>query len=113
MGVVYKARRIILNRVVALKMILSGQLASEEDLKRFYTEAEAAAQLDHPGIVPIHEVGHHEGQHYFSMRMLLERMLEKKEGRVAAADPWTGRSSAFHFAPVSSAGWSVAVVIGE
>ncbi len=70
MGVVYKARQHGLDRIVAVKMILAGYLASAEHVRRFHDEARAAAQLRHPHIVHIHEVGQCHGQHYFAMEYI-------------------------------------------
>lgn len=78
MGVVYRARQVRLNRIVALKMILAGQFASEADVQRFQIEAESAAQLDHAGIVPIFEVGEHEGLHFFSMAFVEGQSLSQR-----------------------------------
>lgn len=68
MGVVFRARQISLEREVALKMIIAGELAGEEALRMFRVEARAAANLHHPNIVPVYEIGEHEMQNYFTMR---------------------------------------------
>lgn len=81
MGVVYKARQISLNRLVALKMILAGEFASEAQIKRFGLETEAASQLSHPNIVRLFEVGSHHDQRYFSMEYIEGRSLRELEAQ--------------------------------
>ncbi len=78
MGVVYKARQASLDRVVAIKMILGNHLASPEHVRRFQTEAKAAARLRHSHIVPIHEVGQLNGQDYFVMENIEGESLAQR-----------------------------------
>ncbi len=70
MGVVYRARQVNLNRQLAVKMMLRGPLASQVDRERFLAEAQAAARLDHPGIVPVYQIGEEGGRMYFSMKYI-------------------------------------------
>ncbi len=83
MGVVYKARQVALNRVVALKMILGGAHAGSDELARFRIEAEAVAQLQHPNIVQVYDVGECEGKPFFSLEFVEGGSLDQKLNRKA------------------------------
>ena len=92
MGVVYRARQISLDRIVAVKMLLFGQFSSDQFVRRFKAEAEAAAALQHPNIVAIHEIGEHDGQHYFSMNYVEGRDLAE----MVRERPMPSREAAGH-----------------
>jgi WD40 repeat protein/predicted Ser/Thr protein kinase len=99
MGVVYRARQRSLNRVVALKMILAGEFATPEFVRRFKNEAEAAARLRHPNIVTIHEVGEHEGQHFFAMEYVDGPHL----GELVREQPLSPRRAATYLKAIAEA----------
>lgn len=103
MGVVYRARQVSLNRSVALKMVRGGLLADSDEARRFQNEAEAVAALDHPHIVPIYEVGAHEGQRYFTMKLvpggsLVDQMPRFQSDPDAAARLVATAAEAIHHA---------------
>jgi serine/threonine-protein kinase len=99
MGVVYKARQKSLNRLVALKMILRGELASAADLVRFQAEAESAARLEHSNIVPVYDVGECDGQAFFTMKYVEGSTLR----HLAAQGPLSPRDAARYLAAVCRA----------
>src|SRR5580658_8594973 len=91
MGIVYRACQLSLNRPVALKMILGGSQASAAFVARFQFEAEAAAKLNHPNIVPIYEIGEDQGRYFFTMELMEGGSLAGRMGDFAQADAGSRR----------------------
>jgi WD40 repeat protein len=98
MGVVYKARQVALNRLVALKVIVAGEVSSPEFVRRFRNEAEAAAALDHSNIVPIYEIGEMDGQPFFSMKLVEGPTLQGPVNHRQAAELVATVARAVHYA---------------
>jgi WD40 repeat protein/predicted Ser/Thr protein kinase len=98
MGVVYKARQVALNRLVALKVIVAGDASSPEFVRRFRIEAEAAAALDHPNIVPIYEIGEADGQPFFSMKLVEGPTLQGQATQRQTAELVATVARAVHYA---------------
>ncbi len=99
MGVVYKARQVSLGRMVALKRMIKGELASPGDTARFQSEAESAARLDHPHIIPVYEVGAREGLPFFTMRLIEGKTLSQR----LSGGPMESREAARLLVPVCRA----------
>lgn len=99
MGVVFRARQTSLNRPVAVKMILRGDMATEVDRERFRAEAEAVARLEHPHIVPVYEVGERDGRPYFSMKYIAGQTLSQ----LLADGPLPSREAARLLAAIAQA----------
>ncbi len=99
MGIVYRARQVSLDRIVAVKMLLAGPLAGKDFVQRFRTEAAAAASLQHPNIVAIHEVGFAEGQHFFAMDYVAGQTL----AQLVAKGPLPARQAATYLKAIAEA----------
>ena len=103
MGIVFKARHKALNRLVALKVLRAGPLATDAERQRFRSEAEAAAHLDHPNLVPVYEVGEQDGLPYFAMKLveggsLADNLDQFISNQGAIADLIATAAEAVHYA---------------